>query len=504
VNTAFRLSLIALSIGMISTACGKPPSKEVEPGAVDKILKENGATSTTGGATAPATGAATTPGQPAAPATPATAVEVENNKNLGEIMALPSIAEIIKKNQVPRQTIICTVGGDGVSVADYRQVLKLKQDQIRQILQQDPNQRLPLIEHANKEHIELTAEEAKNLIEQGRNTLGKKLPELLAQNKMTEKQFESQMLEMGRALKTATLAVEKKLINELINTSLLVDAGRNAGLAKTAFNRYIEFKHSPQYESISGVTDLTPDQLRDKIIEEFLAQAMQKKILDAHALPDSQVLALYTEQKDQFKHKGRIRWSQIVVAAPSQDMGAVESIQSQVHRQFPDLKGAELQSRVAETAELQHKKAVTVLDEIKKGKSFAEFANTMTDDIPARAAKKGGDMGYIALDDIKRNDLLAKVGDALQKMKVGEVCQEPIQTPFGWHIVKLVDKQGEGVIPFSEVKDELKRQLTEQQGNLAIGAWLMEKRKTVPIRISPEFKKYIDGKAQAPKPNGQS
>lgn len=496
-NTALRLSLVALSLSLVATGCAKKENK-VETDAVDKIVTSKTAGTTGGGETT------ATPPAPTATTAATGNVMEENQKAIDKLMAVPSLAELIKKYDVPRQVVICTVGGDGVGVSDYRQVLKMKQEQIKRVLQSDPNQRLPLLEHANKENIQLTEEEKKNLLDQGRKVLGSKLPELLKQNKMTEKDFESQMLEMGRALKTATRAVEKKLLNEMINTSILIDAGRNAGLAKVAFNRYIEFKHSPQFEQASAATDMTPDQLRDKIIEEFIAQAMQKKIIDAHVLPDSAVLQLYTEQKKQFNHKGRIRWSQIVVAAPTQDMGAVESVRSQVHRQFPDLKGEALEVKVKETAELQHKKAVDTLKEIKAGKSFAELANTMTDDIPARVAKKGGDMGFIALDDIKRNELLAKVGDALQNLKVGEVCQEPIQTPFGWHIVKLVDKQGEGVIPFAEVKDQLKAQLAEQQANLALTTWLMDKRKTVPIRITPEFQKYLDGTAQTPKPAGQS
>lgn len=497
-NTAFRLSLIALSLSLVTTGCANKAVTQTETNEVDKIVTPDKPADTTGGTeqTAPAVKA---PGNATAQG-----IEIENQKNLQTLMAIPSIAELIKKNDIPRQTVICTVGGDGVGVADYRTVLRMKQDQIKQLLQADPNQRLPLVERANKEKVELTDEEKKNLLEQGRKVLGKNMPALLKQNKLTEKEFDSQMLEMGRAIKMASIAVEKKLLNEMINTSILIDAGRNAGFAKTAFNKYIEFKHSPQYEQFNNSTDMTPDQMRDKIIEEFIAQAMQKKIIDQHALPDSAVLKLYNEQKDQFKHTGRIRWSQIVVAAPTQDMGAVESVKSQIKRQFPNLKDAALDAKVAETAEAQHKKAVDTLNEIKAGKSFSELANTMTDDIPARVAKKGGDMGFIALDDIKRNELLSKVGEALQNLKVGEVCQEPIQTPFGWHIVKLVDKQNEGIIPFAEVKDQLKAQLAEQQANLALTAWLIDKRKTVPIRITPQFRKYIEGTAQSAKPAGQT
>lgn len=472
-KTAFRLSALAFSVALLTTACSKQ-------GDLPKSATE--APSTTETSTAGDTKKSDAP----------TTVQQQNIETIEKLLAIPSIAELIKKQNVPRQVVICTVGGDGVNVADYRHVLKNKQDQVRQILQANPDQRLPLLEHANKENIYLTDEEKKNLIEQGRNTLGKNLPNLLKQNKLTEKQFEDQMLEMGRALKTATRAIEKKLLPELINQALLVDAARNAGMAKTAFNKYIEYKHTPEYEQIAGITDLTPDQLRDKIIEEFLSEAMQKKIISAHALPDSKVLEMYNSQKEQFKHPARVRWSQIVIAAPTQDMGTMESLRSQIRRQFPDLQGQEFEAKVKEAEDGQRQAALDALAKIKSGKDFAAVANEKTDDLPARASQKGGDMGFVEIDEIKKNQLLSKVGDALQKLKVGEVSSEPIQTMFGWHIVKLTGKQDAGIATFAEVKDELKAALAEQQAGMAVGLWLMEKRKTVPIRITKEFQRYID------------
>jgi parvulin-like peptidyl-prolyl isomerase len=466
---------------MLTTACGKR-----EP----ELPKTTGDASTTESTTPADKPAGATSGDTTTSG--ATTIQQQNIETLEKLNAIPSIAEMIKKDNIPRQTVICTVGGDSVNVAEYRHVLKAKQDQIRQVLQQDPSQRIPLLEHAKKDNIQLTDEEKKNLLEQAHSTLGKNLPALLKQNKLTEAQFESQILEMGRALKTATRALEKKLLSELINQALLVDAARNAGMAKTAFNRYIEFKHSPQFEQVTSYTDMTPDQLRDKIIEEYLSEAMQKKIVEAHALPDSKVLEVYNSQKDKFKHPARIKWSQIVIAAPSQDMGAMESIRSQVKRQFPDLDGAALDAKVKETEISQRKKALDALAAIKNGKDFAEVANETTDDLPAKVAKKGGDMGYVGLDEIKKNQLLSKVGDALQNLKVGEVCQEPVQTMFGYHIVKLTGKQDEGIASFAEVKDELKEALAQQQSGMAVGLWLMEKRKSVPIRITKEFQAYMD------------
>jgi hypothetical protein len=65
-------------------------------------------------------------------------------------------------------------------------------------------------------------------------------------------------------------------------------------------------------------------------------------------------------------------------------------------------------------------------------------------------------------------------------------------------IVKVTDKQGPGTIPLAEVKDVLKQALAQNDQLLALTAWLSDKRKTVPITLSPDFQKFVtaDDKSQ--------
>ncbi len=496
-NTAFRLSLVMLAISLASTGC---TSKEPP---VPKELSENTPTPA-------ATPANTAPevirkGNDLTVKTTDTALSEANQAAVDKLNSIPSILELVKKNSIPTSTIICTVGGDTVNVEKYKSELRKKQEQIQAVLQSNPDQRKPLLELAKQQNIALTPEERKGMIDQGKKALGKDMDKLLKQNKLTQQQFEDQLSEMGLALKAGSRAVEKQLMTELINRALLISEARDAGLSKAAFNRYVEFKSSPQYAQALKVTNLTEEQLKEKALEQFLAEAMQKKLVAGAELPDSKVLELYNEKKEQLKHKGRIKWSQIVVAAPEMDMGGVESLKSQIHRQYPKLTGADFNNSVQKTELAQRKKAFDLLKSIRSGKKFEEVANTSTDDIPARAAKKGGDMGYVAIEDLKKNQLLSKVGEALEKMKVGQISEEPVRTIFGWHIVKKTDDQKPGYIPFAEVKDQLKQALAQQQATLAVGAWMIEKRQSVPIAISKDFEKYIAGSTvSAPAPTGAS
>lgn len=44
---------------------------------------------------------------------------------------------------------------------------------------------------------------------------------------------------------------------------------------------------------------------------------------------------------------------------------------------------------------------------------------------------------------------------AVQKLKVGEMTQEPVRSSFGWHVIKLEETKPQDVKPFEEVKDKV-------------------------------------------------
>ena len=47
-------------------------------------------------------------------------------------------------------------------------------------------------------------------------------------------------------------------------------------------------------------------------------------------------------------------------------------------------------------------------------------------------------------------------------LKKGEYTKAPISTQFGFHVIKCLDKEEYPIIPFEEVKEEIKNTLLEQ------------------------------------------
>jgi peptidyl-prolyl cis-trans isomerase C len=46
-------------------------------------------------------------------------------------------------------------------------------------------------------------------------------------------------------------------------------------------------------------------------------------------------------------------------------------------------------------------------------------------------------------------------GDAVKNLKKGEMTQEPVQTQFGWHVIKLEDTRETAPPPFEQVKQQV-------------------------------------------------
>ncbi len=80
------------------------------------------------------------------------------------------------------------------------------------------------------------------------------------------------------------------------------------------------------------------------------------------------------------------------------------------------------------------KKAQEVQTEVNAGKDFASLADQYSEDpgnTGGDGAKKGGDLGFQDL-----SVYVAEFKDAVEKLTDGEMTKEPVQTPFGFHIIR--------------------------------------------------------------------
>jgi peptidyl-prolyl cis-trans isomerase C len=68
----------------------------------------------------------------------------------------------------------------------------------------------------------------------------------------------------------------------------------------------------------------------------------------------------------------------------------------------------------------------------------------------------GGDLGYIL-----REEMVPEFGEIAFLLKKGELSR-PVQTQFGWHIIKVDDIREAQALPFEQVKENIKARLQQE------------------------------------------
>jgi peptidyl-prolyl cis-trans isomerase C len=91
-----------------------------------------------------------------------------------------------------------------------------------------------------------------------------------------------------------------------------------------------------------------------------------------------------------------------------------------------------------------------------KDDSFAGLAQKNSQDLVS--AKKGGDLGWLTSEDI-----VPSLYRNISGLKKGEVSRSPVQSPFGWHVLKLEDIREVTPPKFEDVKRNIRQQLIEKK-----------------------------------------
>lgn len=96
----------------------------------------------------------------------------------------------------------------------------------------------------------------------------------------------------------------------------------------------------------------------------------------------------------------------------------------------------------------------------KKPKKFEALAAKSRD---TGSAENGGSLGWSA-----PSNFVPEFSAALMNLKKGEYTKTPVQSQFGWHVIKLDDVRDFKAPPFDEVKPQLQQRLQQQSIQKAI------------------------------------
>lgn len=104
--------------------------------------------------------------------------------------------------------------------------------------------------------------------------------------------------------------------------------------------------------------------------------------------------------------------------------------------------------------------AKAALERIRKGEDFGKLAEELSRDPGSKP--RGGDLGYFT-----QEQMVPQFAEMAFKLKAGEVS-EPVQTQFGWHVLKVEDRRNKPLPTFEQVQGEINDYLRQQAQQNAV------------------------------------
>ncbi len=98
--------------------------------------------------------------------------------------------------------------------------------------------------------------------------------------------------------------------------------------------------------------------------------------------------------------------------------------------------------------------AKAVIGRLGKGEDFAALARELS---IGPSGKSGGDLNYFT-----RERMVPEFSEAAFRLDTGAYTREPVQTQFGWHVIKVEDKRTQQPPSFADAEGALREEMSQQ------------------------------------------
>jgi peptidyl-prolyl cis-trans isomerase C len=191
-----------------------------------------------------------------------------------------------------------------------------------------------------------------------------------------------------------------------------------------------QFPTEEEFKKTLAQQNLTVEQLREDAKSDMrVSKMLESEVNTKVAVQPTDVDTFYQKNPDKFQQPERVRASHILIKVE--------------------------ENADAKAKEVAKAKAADLLTQVKAGKDFAELAKQHSQD--PGSAVQGGDLGFF-----QSGQMVGAFERAAFALKPGEVSAL-VETPFGFHIIKMAEKQAARTVPIDEVKAQIEQFLQNQQ-----------------------------------------
>jgi peptidyl-prolyl cis-trans isomerase C len=251
-----------------------------------------------------------------------------------------------------------------------------------------------------------------------------------------ERYFEDFLKERGRNLgairnPTAYKRLKREAMEELIERELLYQEAQRRGLAvdaaavEAARARVAAAYKTPEaFRRRLADAGFSDAAFADYLRRQLMAERALAELTPAADADEEEVREAYRQNRERFARPEQVRARHILLRVPA---------------------GASTAAR-----EAARQRLLELAARLRDGADFAALAERHSED---GSAASGGDLGYFA-----RGTMVPPFEALAFSLASGEVGG-PVETPFGWHLVRVEERRAAQAMPEAEALALLRRQL---------------------------------------------
>jgi peptidyl-prolyl cis-trans isomerase C len=262
--------------------------------------------------------------------------------------------------------------------------------------------------------------------------------------------------EMGMEMPPEQVAdVKNRITDSLIEQELLFQASQAQDISvdQSEVDDELEkfrqgFPDEATFQAQMAEMGYTEDALKNEIKRsKAIQQLVMEDILAGVYVSEEEMRTYYEDNPEKFKTPERVKASHILVSV------------------LPEMEEAQkIEAR---------KKIESIKEKLNSGEDFEKLASEYSD-CPSK--HDGGNLDYFA-----RGQMVKPFEDAAFALNPGETS-DIVETQFGYHIIKVDDKEPAKTISFEEAKSELEEHFKNQKARDAIADYIAQLKEKATIR----------------------
>jgi len=265
----------------------------------------------------------------------------------------------------------------------------------------------------------------------------------------------NRMAREGRQVQDAQIpAIKNEILESLIAQELLYQKSQKSGVKVDAkdLDGKMEsikgrFQDEDAYKKAIAAMEVTEEEMKRKMKKNLAIDALLKdELAGKMTVTDAESKKFYDEHPALFKRGEQVKASHILVKVDPSAGG----------------------DQKAEA----RKKIESIQKKLKKGEDFAAMAKEYSQ---CPSSSRGGDLGYF-----ERGKMVKPFEDAAFALAPNQVSGV-VETQFGYHLIKVLDKRPESAVAYNDVKERLTEHLKKAKMRQEVQSYIQELRKEATI-----------------------